>query len=62
MHQTIRYKSGYIHISMLKTLYSDNTSETREVIKVAVNQFAYLIETKSILAAKMKITKFEKKT
>lgn len=45
---TQRYKMGYIHSA---------TIEGNEIVKVQVNQFAYIVYVKSIPAAKLLITK-----
>lgn len=52
MFQTIRYKNGFIH-------YSSNY--LGETIRVMVDEWAYSIEVKSTHAAKLLITKHEKR-
>ncbi len=49
MLQTLKYKTGYIHISVL------NTGD--EVIRAQVDRFAYTRQVKSLHAAKIMITK-----
>lgn len=49
---TFRYKTGFIHESYVTGL---------QIIRVQVDQFAYAIQVKSIRAAKLLITKHNKK-
>jgi DNA-binding protein YbaB len=51
MH-TIKYKNGYIHVNFIGK---------NEVIRVMVDQYAYAIQVKSVHAAKIMITKHNKK-
>jgi len=52
MINTIGYKKGFIHES-----YSTGV----QVVRVQVDRFAYAIQVKSIQAAKLLITKHEKR-
>jgi hypothetical protein len=49
--QTIRYKTGYIHLS-----YRDG----KEYVYCAINPYAYTMRVKSVRAAKLRISKARK--
>lgn len=58
MSHTFAYKTGYIHITISCPVNSlSSYDKNYHIVQVQLNKYAYLIEVKSVHAAKLFITK-----